>query len=373
MLFDFIKEAYELQESEIINEQTLNEDKVVKFGGEVYPKFGWCLILMGGSAAGKGTVFDKLVPFQGRYYNPDSLKEIERMWDITNSTHTQDMNNNTPPTNLKYRDSFETPSEQYQETDENGNLLFKTSKSNQAKTVVMDGNEFYYTHKDSHSGDFVIDEPYDGDKGQLVPIIKDKYRNLKNAKFADELHLKFDDLSTEWKNQMANIANNAEEKGYPINPERLPNMVFDITGKKFKKVDKLVQTVKAQGYKVAIVMVLTTANRAIKNNAKRSRSISNEIVIPAHLGAMETMNNIIHSDYINNIDDFWVVDTAVSQATFEDGKAYHDAQNVYHMNPKEGEMSEEKFKQIMDKIDRRVAYNKKNFNKALDNLDTPPV
>ena len=38
-----------------IFESVLTEDKQVKFGGEVSPKYGWCVIYAGGPASGKSS------------------------------------------------------------------------------------------------------------------------------------------------------------------------------------------------------------------------------------------------------------------------------------------------------------------------------
>ena len=69
MLYDFISESVSLQEQELL------EDKMVKFGGELSPKFGWCVIYVGGPASGKGSATSFLSRLQGRYYNVDDFKE----------------------------------------------------------------------------------------------------------------------------------------------------------------------------------------------------------------------------------------------------------------------------------------------------------
>ena len=48
MIYDFIKGAMTLLEGE-----ELLEDKMVKYGGELSPKFGWCAIFVGGPGSGK--------------------------------------------------------------------------------------------------------------------------------------------------------------------------------------------------------------------------------------------------------------------------------------------------------------------------------
>ena len=59
-----------------VQESLLLEDKVVKFNGETYPEFGWCVIMCGAPGSGKSTVLDNLVPIDAKIYNPDYLKEL---------------------------------------------------------------------------------------------------------------------------------------------------------------------------------------------------------------------------------------------------------------------------------------------------------
>lgn len=64
----------------------LLEDKVTKFGGKVYPDFGWCCFLAGGAGSGKGYNFDKYVPIQGYKFDPDHVKEytVKKMRVVSN-------------------------------------------------------------------------------------------------------------------------------------------------------------------------------------------------------------------------------------------------------------------------------------------------
>lgn len=58
-------------------ESLLMEDKQVKFGGEVNPKYGWCVIYAGGSASGKSTATRYNVPIQGKVLDVDEFKNPE--------------------------------------------------------------------------------------------------------------------------------------------------------------------------------------------------------------------------------------------------------------------------------------------------------
>ena len=59
-------------------ESYLVEDKICKFGGEMFPKFGWCIIMLGGPGSGKSTAYSRKVAIDAKKYDPDSFKEFSR-------------------------------------------------------------------------------------------------------------------------------------------------------------------------------------------------------------------------------------------------------------------------------------------------------
>lgn len=306
-------------------EQLLFEDKVVKFNGEVYPKFGWCVILMGGAASGKGTAFNTKIPIDGDYYNPDNLKEIERMWNI--------------PT-------YDT------ELDNNGKII------NQSSTGKTHADTFS-TPEGGFTPDLVItDDPNEID-GQLSFSIKnnkikghDSIRNMKNRDFVSELHGNMDDLSKRWKKSVYTTPEGVDKN-------RLPNLIFDITAKKLSSIDDIISAVKPVGYKVAIVWMLTKAELAIANNKNRARSVDDEILIGTHLGVMDTAEHIFSSGYITNVDEFWVIDTATDFNPTDKPKEYHDTSNVYPIPCTPDGLQTVQF--VVD----RIAYNRPKFKREL--------
>ena len=54
----------------------LNEDKMVKFGGELSPEYGWCLIMSGGAGSGKGFVQSHVMDFNAKVLDVDELKKM---------------------------------------------------------------------------------------------------------------------------------------------------------------------------------------------------------------------------------------------------------------------------------------------------------
>ena len=241
MLYDFISESVSLQEQELL------EDKMVKYNGELSPKFGWCVIYMGGGASGKSTATKFLSRLQGRVFNVDDWKEDKNFWKIIN-----------PDTGDTYEAGFKTPEDR---------------------------------------------------------------RDLGDSEFVSELHNTFSKSTKKVKNQILN--NKAS------NSERLPNIIFDMTGDNLKKISEIVDTVKPQGYKVAIIWVLNTFEQAKKNIMQRERKGSPELVAAKHRDVLDTAKKIFSYGYYKNLDEFWVIDAYTY--TRNDPVAYHDAPNVYHI------------------------------------------
>ena len=59
-----------------LNEGALLEDKQVKFGGEVNPKYGWCVIYAGGPASGKSSSERYNIPIVGKKLDADEFKSV---------------------------------------------------------------------------------------------------------------------------------------------------------------------------------------------------------------------------------------------------------------------------------------------------------
>lgn len=234
-------------------EDCLYEDKMVKFGNELAPKYGWCVIYMGGGASGKSTATQFLSRLQGKYFNVDDFKENSRYWKLKN-----------PATGRSYEDDFNTSEEE---------------------------------------------------------------RRLDNGEFMGELHKTFTPLGYKKKSSM--LHNPAS------NLDRLPNLIFDMTGDKISKIDEIVSNVKPLGYKVAIIWVLNTFETAKKNVLLRARGDKSKttmnLIASKHLSVLNTAKEIFNSNYISNIDEFWVIDASTDINPYDEPVKYHDQQNVYHI------------------------------------------
>lgn len=78
--------------------------------------------------------------------------------------------------------------------------------------------------------------------------------------------------------------------------DRKPNIVFDVTLKDLRKLEKLTRQVDALGYpkkNVHIVWVVNDIEVALDQNRTRDRTVPTEILINTHRGVSQTMNDIV--------------------------------------------------------------------------------
>jgi hypothetical protein len=130
-------------------------------------------------------------------------------------------------------------------------------------------------------------------KDELGVDLENLANNLKTPENVSKLHeilgdyLKLDDRRL--KTLYTSILSSA--------PERKPNIIFDVTLKDLRKLEKLTSQAKALGYapkNIHIVWVVNDIEVAIDQNAKRSRTVPVEILVNTHRGASNTMNDIIN-------------------------------------------------------------------------------
>ena len=90
-------------------------------------------------------------------------------------------------------------------------------------------------------------------------------------------------------------------------PDRKPNVIFDVTLRDLQKFDNLTRAVKEVGYdpkKIHIVWVVNDVEVAAQQNLKRSRVVKPEILLNTHKGVSQTMADIVNmgkslSKYMN--------------------------------------------------------------------------
>lgn len=182
-----------------------------------------------------------------------------------------------------------------------GQIVFMAGGAGSGKGFViknfLEGNKFKVRDIDEYKVAFL----------KLAKTME-KYSELRNLDlrkpgdvfklhvFVKELGVKeksFDDLLSDIFN------NNSSIKG------TLPNIIFDITLKDVGDITDILPYLMKAGYNprdIHLVWVLTDYNIAIKNNAKRSRVVPEDILILTHKGAANTMKNIIHGHLPSGLD-----------------------------------------------------------------------
>ena len=219
-----------------LTEEKLLEDKTVKFGGQTYPKFGWCVILCGGPGSGKSST---AIPIDAKTYNVDDIKTL------MTGKHMEKV---------------------------------KVNKSD------LDGDTMTLANGQTISLD-EIPEPY----------------NYSNDKFVGRLHKELRPLAKKVKQSIFDTAGSSS-------PDRLPNIIFDITGKSYEDFEMVVDVLKPLGYKIAVVWIMTTPTLALKLNAKRGRDVGKMRLLSIHRDVFKTLGDMyLDSKLLDSIDDIWVV------------------------------------------------------------------
>lgn len=98
--------------------------------------------------------------------------------------------------------------------------------------------------------------------------------DLKNPADVSALHQKVKDLGLKDKQEEAFYNN--------LNQDRLPNVLYDITGDEQSKLKKLGEKLSSIGYKVSLVWVVTNRQVAMLQNLSRDRVVSQQIFHKIH-------------------------------------------------------------------------------------------
>lgn len=239
----------------LVIKNELMESKVVTFEGESAPKFGWAVVMAGGAGSGKGYVIDNRILLPNKTIDVDELKKQYLKLKIKNPE--------------KYEDdgiSFNTVAPE---------ILSKIR--NKKKLTVKEINE----------------------------VIKTV---LKNPKYVSILHGIVKNKN--WKDKIVNsFLNNAD-------PDKLPNIIFDMTGDAESKLIKTASKVKRLGYKTALVWVITNFEVAKSRNAKRERSVSDKILTNTHKGARNAILGFLDKpEATKYYDEIWLVINSPASAT----------------------------------------------------------
>lgn len=129
------------------------------------------------------------------------------------------------------------------------------------------------------------------DKGQPTcnPFSGAKDLDLRNPSDVFALHQIVTELG--WKNKTLELMLAA------ANPSKLPNIVFDITGKKKTDITQVVPMLTKVGYEaknIHLIWVLSNYVVAVTRNANRSRIVPEDVLLQTHEGAATTMFAILN-------------------------------------------------------------------------------
>ena len=118
--------------------------------------------------------------------------------------------------------------------------------------------------------------------------------NLRNPSDVAKLHMFVDKMGTKDKT-LSNMLKATS------NPKTLPNILFDVTFKNTRSIDKFMPDILAQGYKeenIHLVWVLTDYKVAVSANRSRERVVPDDILLQTHEGAANTMWGIVNGGKI---------------------------------------------------------------------------
>ena len=137
------------------------------------------------------------------------------------------------------------------------------------------------------------------------------------------------------------------------NNEKLPNVIFDITGKNVAELKQRCENVKKIGYKTSLVWVVSNRDVALVQNLKRPRVVPQDIFHKIHNAILAKLPDFIKTDAANYFDECWILFGTTKKLpknmTPEEAKELHDNRAFKLAKKGEGfEISEELEKRLYD-------------------------
>ena len=115
-----------------------------------------------------------------------------------------------------------------------------------------------------------------------------------------------------------------------VTKDRLPNVIFDITGDKITKFMDIIDTVRPLGYQIAVVFVAGEVSQAIEQNERRPRKVDRDILLTKHKDVLYTIDKLFKSNIIKQVDECYIVVQFRIDVNTREGKlAYIKKDNVY--------------------------------------------
>lgn len=219
--------------SRVLAEAILNEVQI-QFNKNRDTQFGNVVILAGGAGSGKGFTLNNLIGIQGKVFDVDELKT-----QAMKSKKIVDQVNKEYGINIAY-----------------GEFDLRQAENVGALHAIIGDDEF---------------EKKDGTKVRGMSLDDKKQDTFLHA-----------------------IKKGLEQKR--IDPDRLPNIIFDVTLKDMKKFHEIHTALKGLGYPVHkrhLVWIINDVEVAKSQNLSRSRVVPEHILVKTHRGANATMKEII--------------------------------------------------------------------------------
>ena len=243
-------------------ESYLYEDQCVKFDGELWPKYGWCVILCGSPASGKSTVAKHALPISGFKLDVDSFKKL-----YTELIDRGGLQGNPDDPN-----------------DENWPNRYASDKK------VLSGEDWNLLDPEETSrlhgrlSTFKISKDVDPER---TPIYGNAWKGRKVKYFVKGVLDHIDD-------------------------GKLTNIIFDMTGKDSNEIYNISKDFKmiagdpSKGYKTCLVWVLTDIQSAMLFNLTRDRHVFTSFLREVHLNIANAMKEVFATkcDYI---DEAWIL------------------------------------------------------------------
>lgn len=223
----------------------------IMIGGEDYPKNGWAVIFAGGAASGKSSLIrDKRLHIEGTLLSTDNLGE-----DII------DIHNNA---------------KRYEK--ENPELLTYAEK-------MVSTHDMYGRIKCPKNIHLDLDSPT-CKPGFMASILHNGAEKQKKAIFRETIE-----------------KNAACEHS---------NIIIDMTGQR-KAVETYVEMLRNNGYRIALVWVITNRSQAIVWNASRQRTIMLDALHTYHDGPNSYLPTLLQENGRDYFDDAWIVFNSTEQ------------------------------------------------------------
>lgn len=123
--------------------------------------------------------------------------------------------------------------------------------------------------------------------------------NFKNPDDVSLLHQKVKDLKLKDKREEAFFKS--------IMADKLPNIIFDITGDEESKITNIAKMCKTIGYKVSLVWVVANREEAFIRNMKRDRTVPDEVFHSTHNNVKASVFGFLEGQGAKFCDSAWIV------------------------------------------------------------------